>query len=110
HQEARSASTIGHENIVEVDDFGRLPEGGVYLAMEFLDGVSLAERMRQAPTLARTEALELMKQVCRGLAAAHEKGIIHRDMKPENIFLARKGGSGPGARVVAKILDFGIAK
>src|SRR5579883_425723 len=105
HQEARSASTIGHENIVEIDDFGRLPDGGVYLAMEFLDGESLAERMKHGPALQRREKLDILIQVCSGLAAAHDKGIVHRDMKPENVFLAKKG-----ERVVVKVLDFGIAK
>jgi serine/threonine-protein kinase len=105
HQEARSASVIGHENIVEIDDFGRLADGSVYLAMEFLEGLSLADRMKQPPPLPVEECLEYMIQVGRGLAAAHEKGIIHRDLKPENIFLARKHG-----RVVPKVLDFGIAK
>ena len=108
HQEARSASTIGHENIVEIDDFGRLPDGGVYLAMEFLDGISLGDRMKQKPPLPLGEALDYMMQVAQGLAAAHEKGIVHRDMKPENIFLTNK--TGRTGRVVAKILDFGIAK
>src|SRR5262249_45700829 len=79
HQEARSASTIGHENIVEIDDFGRLPDGGVYLAMEFLEGGSLGDRMKNGPTLTLAEKLDVMIQVCRGLAAAHEKGIVHRD-------------------------------
>jgi serine/threonine-protein kinase len=112
HQEARSASTIGHENIVEIDDFGRLPDGGVYLAMEFLEGASLAERMRSGPPLEFVEKLDVMIQVCRGLAAAHEKGIVHRDMKPENIFLCRKTGraGSDASSFVVKVLDFGIAK
>ena len=80
--------------------------GAVYLAMEFLDGQSLAERMRDgAPLDARRGARRRHRRSAQGLAAAHDKGIVHRDMKPENIFLARKSG-----RVVAKILDFGIAK
>lgn len=103
-QEARAASLIGHDNIVSVEDFGQLPGGGVYMAMELLEGRSLGERMRQGPLL-RSEAVELMSQVCRGLAAAHKMGIVHRDMKPENVFLARRDG-----RTVVKILDFGIAK
>jgi serine/threonine-protein kinase len=104
-QEAWAASSIGHENIVEIDDFATLPAGEVYLAMEFLDGQSLGERLRDGPPLPLGEALPLMIAVGHGLAAAHDKGIVHRDMKPENIFLARRG-----QRVVAKILDFGIAK
>jgi serine/threonine-protein kinase len=104
-QEARSASSIGHENIIEIEDFATLPDGTVYLAMEMLEGESLGERMRQQPGPALDESAWVMIQVGRGLAAAHEKGIVHRDMKPENVFLARKHG-----RIVPKILDFGIAK
>lgn len=108
-QEARSASSIGHENIVAVDDFGRLADGTLYLAMEFLEGESLAERMKTPPPMDAGEIVGVMLDVCRGLSAAHAKGIIHRDMKPENVFLARKGTKGHRHYVV-KILDFGIAK
>ena len=89
-QEARSASSIGHENIIEIEDFATLPDGTVYLAMEMLEGESLGDRMREPPPLPLAEGLDIMIQVGNGLAAAHEKGIVHRDMKPENIFLARK--------------------
>ncbi|MFI5288220.1 MAG: protein kinase [Polyangia bacterium] len=104
-QEAWSASSIGHENIVEIDDFATLPNGSVYLAMELLAGISLAERMKEPPPISVGDALDLFSQVARGLQAAHQKAIIHRDMKPENVFLAEKHG-----RTVVKILDFGIAK
>ena len=104
-QEARSASSIGHENIVEIEDFATLADGSVYLAMEFLQGQSLAERLRSGEQISLAEALGLMIQLCEGLTAAHDKGIVHRDLKPENLFLAQKSG-----RVVVKILDFGIAK
>lgn len=104
-QEAWSASSIGHENIIEIEDFATLPSGAVYLAMEFLVGQSLAERMREQPPLTFAEALDIVLQVGSGLGAAHDKSIIHRDMKPENIFLAEKHG-----RSIVKILDFGIAK
>jgi serine/threonine-protein kinase len=104
HQEARAASSIGHRNIVDIDDFGHLTDGRVYLAMEYLDGESLADLMRRGMELPR--ALRIMEQVCRGLEAAHAKGIVHRDMKPENVFLARL----EGGEDLVKILDFGIAK
>jgi serine/threonine-protein kinase len=104
-QEAWSASSIGHDNIIEIDDFATLPNGAVYLAMEFLAGQSLSERMKAGPPLEVADALDVFVQVCRGLSAAHEKGIIHRDMKPENVFLSQKHG-----RTLVKILDFGIAK
>src|SRR6185369_10283242 len=104
-QEALSASSIGHENIIEIEDFAPLPNGGVYMAMELLEGQSLAERMKDGGDVELPEALDVFIQVCQGLSAAHEKNIIHRDMKPENIFLAHKGN-----RQLVKILDFGIAK
>ena len=103
-QEARAASAIGHENIVEIDDFGHLPDGRAYLAMEYLEGQSLADAARSPMDLAR--ALDIVFQVGKGLAAAHAKGIIHRDMKPENVFLSMRSGG----RELVKILDFGIAK
>ena len=105
-QEARSASSIGHENIIEIDDFGTLSDGSgrVFLIMEFLHGEPLAEILKQPVPLPR--ALEILIQTGRGLAAAHAKGIVHRDMKPENVFVTRTrdGKDQP------KILDFGIAK
>ena len=104
-QEAWSASSIGHDNIIEIDDFATLPDGSVYLAMEFLAGVALADRMIEEPPIQTGEALQIFIQVASGLLAAHEKGIVHRDMKPENIFLVEKSG-----RMLVKILDFGIAK
>src|SRR5256885_2887814 len=73
-QEAWSASSIGHENIIEIDDFATLPSGQVYLAMEFLQGRSLAERLRDPAPMTMVEALPILAQVCAGLSAAHEKG------------------------------------
>ena len=105
HQEALAASTIGHDNIVAIDDFGRLPDGSVYLTMEYLAGEPLSDLMLKG-RLEPGRSLEIIMQICRGLAAAHSKGIIHRDMKPENVsIVADKDG-----RDLAKILDFGIAK
>jgi serine/threonine-protein kinase len=102
-QEARSASSLGHKNIIEIDDFGTLPDGRVYMTMEFLNGAPLSDLSKQGLPLNR--ALDIMIQTCAGLGAAHAKGIVHRDMKPDNVFVTFTDG-----KDVPKILDFGIAK
>jgi len=105
-QEARSASRIGHENVIDIMDFGQSPDGLVYIAMEFLDGKDLGEIVRGKGALEWSEARAIVLQICRALRAAHDKGIGHRDMKPENIFLIQCVGQPH----FVKILDFGIAK
>jgi serine/threonine-protein kinase len=105
-QEARSASRIGHENIVDVTDFGTTPQGGVFFVMEYLQGEDLADVLRRERLVTVERGIPIMIQVCRALAAAHAKGIIHRDLKPENIYLIEKNGRPD----FVKILDFGIAK
>jgi len=81
-QEARSASRIGHENVIDISDFGQAPDGFVYIAMEFLDGRDLGEIVRTQGALAWGQAKDIVLQICRALRAAHDKGIVHRDMKP----------------------------
>jgi len=103
-REAEIAATLTHENIVRVTDFGRSPEGWLFLAMEYLEGESLFERLRREGAMRPDLAVHILVQICRGLDAAHERGVIHRDLKPENVFLVG------GERPLAKILDFGIAK
>jgi serine/threonine protein kinase len=105
-QEARSASRIGHPNVIDIFDFGQSPDGLVFIAMEFLDGKDLGEIVRSQGAMAWAEAREIALQICMALRAAHDKGIVHRDMKPENIFVVQREGQ---PRFV-KILDFGIAK
>jgi len=104
-QEAKSASRIGHENVIDISDFGQSPEGLVYFAMEFLPGNDLGHALR-AGAMPWSRAKPILVQICKALRAAHNKGIIHRDMKPENVFLITKGGSND----FVKLLDFGIAK
>ncbi len=99
-QETRTTGLLNHPNIVTVFDVGS-EDGVPFLVCELLDGASLRARLDQAP-LSPRRAVEIAVQVARGLAAAHEKGVIHRDLKPDNVFLTSDG------RV--KILDFGIAK
>ncbi len=103
-QEARSASSIGHKNIIGIDDFGSLPDGRIYLCMELLNGQPLNDMIQQP--MAPDRLLNIMIQTGHGLAAAHAKGIVHRDMKPENIFVT----VGPNGEDIPKLLDFGIAK
>jgi eukaryotic-like serine/threonine-protein kinase len=104
--EAIAASRIGQENIVQVTDFGRTPEGLVYFVMEELQGQSLAEAIRRDRGLTPERSIVIALQVCRALHAAHAVGIIHRDLKPENIVLTEREGQGE----FAKVLDFGISK
>lgn len=105
-QEAKSASRIGHEHIVDISDFGETPSGQSYFVMEFLEGQDLATVLGREGTLEPGRAVEIALQCCRALGAAHDKGIVHRDMKPENIFMVRRDDG----RDFVKIVDFGIAK
>ena len=104
YQEARSASSIGHKNIIGIEDFGELPDGRIFMVMELLDGAPLNEIIKQPMPIDRL--LNILIQTGHGLAAAHQKGITHRDMKPENIYVT----VGPAGEDIPKLLDFGIAK
>ncbi|HEY4177566.1 MAG TPA: serine/threonine-protein kinase [Kofleriaceae bacterium] len=106
--EAKATSTIKHPGIVEVFDFGHMESGHAYLVMEFLEGETLAQRMKHRGIVPEGESAMLMRGVCGALAAAHAKGIVHRDLKPDNIFIVPEPESAMGERT--KILDFGIAK
>jgi len=104
-QEARLASSIGHENIVDVTDFGTTDDGRSFVVMEFLEGEPLAQLvMREAP-LPVERSLRIARQVASALGAAHAKGIYHRDVKPENVYLVRRGDAD-----FVKVVDFGISK
>src|ERR1051325_2802773 len=103
-QEARSSSSIGHRNIIAIEDFGQLADGRIYMCMELLNGAALNDMIMQPMAVDRL--LNILIQTGHGLAAAHAKNIVHRDMKPENIFVT----IGPNGEDVPKLLDFGIAK
>ena len=105
-QEAKSASRIGHAHIVDISDFGETPTGAHYFVMEFLEGEDLSHSLARDGTLKPERAVAIAIQCCRALGAAHAKGIVHRDMKPENIFLTRRDDNPD----FVKIVDFGIAK
>ena len=106
--EARAATSIRHPGIIEVYDFGYLPDGSAYIAMEFLDGQSLATRLASRGRMPPAGAAWYLRQMAGALAAAHAKGIVHRDLKPDNVFLVPDPEMPTGERI--KLLDFGIAK
>jgi serine/threonine-protein kinase len=99
-QEAKAAGKLTHPHIVTTYDFGE-EEGVAYMAMELLDGTELRERLREG-ALPAAEAVDIARQVADALAFAHERGVVHRDVKPGNIMLLARGQ--------AKIMDFGIAR
>ncbi len=108
-EEARAASRIGSPNIVEIFDFGELPDGRLMFAMELLNGQGLDSELEHCP-MDQGRMIGILRQVCKGLAAAHEVGIIHRDVKPDNILLLAGGTGANAARADrVKVVDFGIA-
>ncbi len=104
-QEARMASSIGHENIVDVLDFGSTDDGRAFVAMEYLEGESLAALLNREAPLPVARALAIARQVTSALGAAHAKGIVHRDIKPENVFIIQRGEND-----FVKVVDFGVSK
>ncbi len=105
-REARALSRIRSDEVLDVVDVLRTPDGRAAIVTARLEGEDLKARLDRVKKLPVTEAIPLVRQVCRGLAAAHAQGIIHRDMKPSNLFLE----STADGRTVLKILDFGVAK
>ena len=105
-REAIAASNIGQDNIVDVTDFGYTEEGNAYFVMEYVEGRSLADVMKEQHVLPLEFAVSVASQIAVALYSAHGKGIIHRDLKPENILLTNKDGNYP----FVKIVDFGISK
>jgi serine/threonine-protein kinase len=104
-QEARLASSIGHPNIVDITDFGKTEDGRTFVVMEYLDGESLAQLIAREGPIGPERGLAITRQVADALAAAHDKGVIHRDVKPENVFICQRDG-----RDYVKVVDFGISK
>ena len=111
-REARAASTLAHPNTVRVFDFGELPDaddgtpGSLYMVMEFLKGQKLSDVLLDEHALEPGRVVHIVTQICKALEEAHAHGLVHRDVKPDNVFLQEIAGE----RDFAKLLDFGLAK
>lgn len=105
-RETRVMAMLSHPNVCRIHDWGVLDDGRPFYVMELLEGESLATRIKLARKLPMIEALDVAIQVAAGLRAAHNVAIVHRDVKPDNIFLIRSGDG----RQTAKLLDFGLCK
>jgi tRNA A-37 threonylcarbamoyl transferase component Bud32 len=105
YQEARAAHVVGHENIVSIYDLNLLPPKRYYMVMEYLEGETLSQRLQHGAMPVET-ALRVLIQLCDALEAAHAAGVVHRDLKPDNIFLVDRRGQ----KDFVKLVDFGIAK
>ena len=105
-EEARIATLVRHPNVAALYDFSRLPDGSYYMVWEFIDGITLEQWLRRYGALPAPRALDVAQQVLAGLSQIHAQGIVHRDLSPDNIMLRETKDK----RLVAKIIDLGIAK
>jgi serine/threonine-protein kinase len=105
YNEAKACSRLQHPNTIRMFDFGQTQDGRLFMTMEFLDGVSLRDALQRGP-LAPQRVVKILIQCCASLAEAHSIGIIHRDIKPDNVFLLNMAGSPD----FVKLLDFSVAK
>ncbi len=106
YNEAKACSRLQHPNTIRMIDFGQTQDGRLYMSMEFLDGLTLRQALTQQAPMAPHRVLKILIQCCASLAEAHSIGIIHRDIKPDNVFLLNMAGSPD----FVKLLDFSVAK
>jgi tRNA A-37 threonylcarbamoyl transferase component Bud32 len=107
-REARIAAEIHHDNVIDIFYSGRSPEGFVFLAMEYVKGATLNDLLEREGPMPWARAKPLLVEIAGALAAAHAIGVVHRDVKPENVLVGQKEGPG-GAAEYVKVVDFGIA-
>jgi len=105
-REVQLCSRLSHPNTIEIYDYGRTRDGTFYYAMEYLDGITLEELVRKDGPMPVSRAVHALRQVCGSLKEAHSHGLVHRDIKPHNLMLCRRGGECD----VMKVLDFGLVK
>jgi eukaryotic-like serine/threonine-protein kinase len=110
HAEALAASRLDHPNITRVLDFGQEPDGLLYLVMEYLDGVGLRALLERDGRLTTERVVRLASQICAGLAHAHARNIVHKDVKPENLVILKGSDDDGNAIEIVKVCDFGIAQ
>lgn len=105
-REVQVTSELSHANTIAIYDYGRTDEGLLYYAMEYIEGIDLAELINSDGPVPPARVIHILRQVCGSLGEAHSRGLVHRDIKPSNIMLALRGGEGD----VIKVVDFGLAK
>ncbi len=103
-REARAANRVDHAHIIDIHDIGETEEGELYLVMEYLVGTALSRELARGP-MPLSRGVDILEQMCAALARAHDLGVVHRDLKSDNILLSTKGGR----KDFVKILDFGLA-
>ena len=105
-REVRLVSELRHPNTIEIYDYGHTPDGLLYYAMEYVDGLTLEELILRERTIPQQRMRHVIRQVCAALAEVHAKGMVHRDIKPDNVMICERGGEFD----FVKLLDFGIVK
>src|SRR5258706_8326366 len=103
-REARAANRVDHAHIIDIHDIGETEEGELYLVMEYLIGIALSSELARGP-MVLSRSVDILEQMCAALARAHDLGVVHRDLKSDNILLSTRGGR----KDFVKILDFGLA-